>query len=166
MNLDGWQVYELANAKNHPDRIALLKEWHKDGGIMIMGYQLFRILANYAGKSKKLKAVFNDTLTDPGPDLVICDEGHMLKNDASAVSKAMNKIRTKRRVILTGTPLQNNLIECELKPLNFIPTALQALFLRVPSRRILNSLLLTGGWHNNLPRGSDWWLVVPAAGWL
>ncbi len=42
---------------------------------------------------------------------MICDEGHLLKNEKSALNKAVNRIRTLRRIILTGTPLQNNLKE-------------------------------------------------------
>ncbi|KAL5011678.1 hypothetical protein ScPMuIL_010229 [Solemya velum] len=109
---DDFLVHELSSVKANWPRAQALQEWHKDGGIMIIGYEMFRNLTQGRHcKTKKLKKIFSDTLVDPGPDLVVCDEGHILKNDASAISKATNKIRTKRRIILTGTPLQNNLEE-------------------------------------------------------
>lgn len=61
-----------------------------------------------------LKKKIEDVLLKPGADLVICDEGHMIKNRKSGTSLAVNEIRTKRRIILTGTPIQNNLKECML----------------------------------------------------
>lgn len=38
--------------------------------------------------------------------LLLCDEGHRLKNSGSDTFKALNKLRVKRRVILSGTPIQ------------------------------------------------------------
>ncbi|ETO16802.1 DNA repair and recombination protein RAD54, partial [Reticulomyxa filosa] len=43
--------------------------------------------------------------------LVICDEGHRLKNYKSGVFKAVSQVKTERRLLLSGTPIQNNLIE-------------------------------------------------------
>ncbi|KAF7668687.1 hypothetical protein LDENG_00294610 [Lucifuga dentata] len=106
------EVTELATIKRPQERAYALQSWHECGGVIIMGYEMYRNLSQGRNiKSKKLKETFQKTLVDPGPDLVICDEGHILKNETSAVSKAMNSIRTRRRVVLTGTPLQNNLIE-------------------------------------------------------
>uniref|UniRef100_A0A8C3YAC1 DNA helicase n=1 Tax=Catharus ustulatus TaxID=91951 RepID=A0A8C3YAC1_CATUS len=105
-------VYELATVKRPQERSYMLQQWQDDGGVMIIGYEMYRNLAQGRNvKSRKLKEIFNKALVDPGPDFVVCDEGHILKNEASAVSKAMNSIRSRRRIILTGTPLQNNLIE-------------------------------------------------------
>ncbi|XP_078068033.1 transcriptional regulator ATRX isoform X2 [Mustelus asterias] len=106
------EVNELATVKRPQERSYMLERWMEDGGVMILGYEMYRNLAQGRNvKSRKLKEIFQKTLVDPGPDFVVCDEGHILKNEASAISKAMNSIRTKRRIILTGTPLQNNLVE-------------------------------------------------------
>ncbi|XP_067663405.1 transcriptional regulator ATRX-like isoform X2 [Haliotis asinina] len=109
---DQLDVYEISSVKQNWPRADYLKDWHEGGGIMIIGYEMYRNLTQSARiKNKKLKAIFQKTLVDPGPDLVVCDEGHILKNDSSAISQALNKVRTRRRVVLTGTPLQNNLLE-------------------------------------------------------
>jgi SNF2 family DNA or RNA helicase len=44
-------------------------------------------------------------------DYVILDEGHLIKNPSTKTSKAMHMLRSHNRLILTGTPVQNNLCE-------------------------------------------------------
>jgi len=110
---DDINVHEISGEKDNWGRTDRLRYWRKNGGAMIMGYDMFRNLTNEKAKKfkKKQKEVFHECLVDPGPDLVICDEGHILKNTKSALNIAMNRIKTRRRIILTGTPLQNNLSE-------------------------------------------------------
>lgn len=44
-------------------------------------------------------------------EYLIFDEAHMLKNMKSGRYQSLIKIRSRRRVLLTGTPVQNNLVE-------------------------------------------------------
>lgn len=48
---------------------------------------------------------------DPGPDILVCDEAHMIKNRKADITQALRQVRTHRRIALTGSPLQNNLLE-------------------------------------------------------
>lgn len=43
--------------------------------------------------------------------LLLCDEGHRLKNGESLTFTALDSLNVKRRVILSGTPIQNDLSE-------------------------------------------------------
>uniref|UniRef100_A0A0N5CUH7 Transcriptional regulator ATRX n=1 Tax=Thelazia callipaeda TaxID=103827 RepID=A0A0N5CUH7_THECL len=119
-NLATINVMELDSFKDYGSRRIALRNWFQseEPSVMIIGYDMFRILTqDHDDKSTKNKRLakfqpeFRKFLQDPGPDLIVCDEAHKLKNDDSALAKTMSKIRTKRRLCLTGTPLQNNLME-------------------------------------------------------
>ena len=112
-------VYMVAeNCRTPADRLRTISQWRHDGGVLIMGYEMYRKLTlgrrkqpgkdgpEADGSSELLEA-----LVRPGPDIVICDEGHRLKNRDAGISQALKAIRTQRRVVLTGYPLQNNLEE-------------------------------------------------------
>ncbi|KAL5277880.1 ATRX family protein [Megaselia abdita] len=107
------EVYDLSRFKDKATRIFKLQEWFEEGGVCIMGYDMYRIFSNEKAKGlkKKQRETLMNSLIDPGPDIVVCDEGHLLKNEKTSISKAVTRMRTRRRVVLTGTPLQNNLKE-------------------------------------------------------
>ncbi len=96
-----------------------IKSWFESGGVMIIGNDMIRNLTNPNCKfvNKTWCKKYTRYLANPGPHLVVLDEGHLLKNEKTALFKAMSKIKTRRRVVLTGNPLQNNLPEyhCMIK---------------------------------------------------
>ncbi|VVD00578.1 unnamed protein product [Leptidea sinapis] len=99
--------------KQNKERASQLQQWFQNGGVCVLGYEMFRNLSAENSKKYKKKMLknFQESLVDPGPDLVVCDEGHLLKNEKTSLSQAMNRVLTRRRIVLTGTPLQNNLKE-------------------------------------------------------
>lgn len=54
-----------------------------------------------------------DELVDASVDLLICDEAHRLKNATTATKGAMalHSLNCRKRILLTGTPIQNDLDE-------------------------------------------------------
>ncbi|XP_072942561.1 uncharacterized protein [Epargyreus clarus] len=109
------QVFELSKLKKTYERAYQLEDWYNGGGIFIIGYELFRSLTTLDPVLDDIRPTIvnkiRHALLDPGPDVVICDEGHLLKNDSSVLAVAMSRVATRRRIVLTGTPMQNNLRE-------------------------------------------------------
>lgn len=107
--------FSCRDGKTKQQRHRVVIDWYKNKGVLIVGYDSFHSLlktsenSNVSSVPKKVV----EALLDPGPDLVVCDEGHLIKNGNLNRSKAIAKIKTKRRIILTGTPMQNNLTECK-----------------------------------------------------
>lgn len=48
-------------------------------------------------------------LKEGGIGLILCDEGHKLKNRNTKTVRTLESLGVRRRIILTGTPIQNNL---------------------------------------------------------
>lgn len=65
--------------------------------VMIVGYE-------------KLRSISAD-LKKASIDIIICDEGHRLKTATNKSAQAILSLQTDRRVILSGTPIQNDLGE-------------------------------------------------------
>lgn len=54
----------------------------------------------------------NIKILGSGPvGMLLCDEGHRLKNSQSQTFQALNSLQVERRIILSGTPIQNDLTE-------------------------------------------------------
>lgn len=78
---------------------ASLDQWVKNGGVLLIGYECLRNIIN--GKNKKCEGQPN-RIQLQNPQLLICDEGHRLKNESSFTVPALTSIRCKRKIILTG----------------------------------------------------------------
>ncbi|PWN48636.1 hypothetical protein IE53DRAFT_389144 [Violaceomyces palustris] len=67
--------------------------------VLVIGYEKMRSCI------KTLKEA------QPPIGLIVCDEGHRLKSRDAKTTKMFDDLRTPRRVILSGTPIQNDLSE-------------------------------------------------------
>ncbi|KAI3459053.1 hypothetical protein Pfo_015716 [Paulownia fortunei] len=92
-------------------RIELLLKWRTKGGVFLIGYSAFRNLSlgKYV-KDRDMAREISHALQD-GPDILVCDEAHIIKNTRADTTQALKQVKCQRRIALTGSPLQNNLME-------------------------------------------------------
>ncbi len=108
--------------------VTLINNWRKEFrkwlGLDRLGVYVFddskkRITEFTKGKTypigiigyEKLRTVAEDLKKGHGIDIVIADEGHRLKTAKNKSAQAIRSLNTSRRVILSGTPIQNDLSE-------------------------------------------------------
>nr|KYP74497.1 Transcriptional regulator ATRX [Cajanus cajan] len=92
-------------------RAELLAKWRSKGGVFLIGYTAFRNLSfGKHVKDRNMAREICHALQD-GPDILVCDEAHMIKNTKADVTQALKQVKCQRRIALTGSPLQNNLME-------------------------------------------------------
>ncbi|KAJ4837536.1 hypothetical protein Tsubulata_045657 [Turnera subulata] len=92
-------------------RAELFAKWRRKGGIFLIGYTAFRNLSLGKNvKDRNMAREISSALQD-GPDILVCDEAHMIKNTRADTTQALKLVKCQRRIALTGSPLQNNLME-------------------------------------------------------
>lgn len=65
---DDFEVFELVSFKQNYERHHQVKEWLRCGGVLIIGYDMFRNITNMANKRlpKKIRNTFQTAFVDPG----------------------------------------------------------------------------------------------------
>jgi DNA repair and recombination RAD54-like protein len=82
-----------------------LLSWSEGNSVIGLSYTLFTNLTKEGG-SGKMRKLFLER-----PDLLVLDEGHIPRNKDSLIYKALDQVRTRKRIVLSGTPFQNNFDE-------------------------------------------------------
>ncbi|CAH1765977.1 6774_t:CDS:10, partial [Entrophospora sp. SA101] len=89
------RVYKYSSNRSFEE----LELWWMNGGALLIGYEMLR---SYLKSDSDSKYFLNSSL-------FIADEGHILKTATTILPTKLRELVTKSRIVLTGTPLQNNL---------------------------------------------------------
>ncbi|USW51792.1 Putative helicase, P-loop containing nucleoside triphosphate hydrolase, SNF2-like domain superfamily [Septoria linicola] len=118
--IDKWASHVFTNiaaiesGRKPYEVVEVLKDWYRLGGVLFMTYALFQKYVNWRDVKEDALADLGaqlDRYLIEGPEIVVADEVHMLKNSNAKVTQAAKKLRTESRIGLTGTPMSNDVDE-------------------------------------------------------
>ncbi|KAL2461110.1 SNF2 domain-containing protein CLASSY 4-like [Abeliophyllum distichum] len=90
-------------------RFVKVTSWLTSSSILGVSYPLFEKLAGDRQQKGQHDQIRKYLLNSPG--LLVLDEGHTPRSDQSLTWKALTSVATSRRIMLSGTPFQNNFEE-------------------------------------------------------
>ncbi|KAJ4872089.1 SNF2 domain-containing protein CLASSY 1 [Raphanus sativus] len=91
------------------DCLDKIQKWHAQPSVLVMGYTSFLTLMREDSKFAHRKYMAKVLRESPG--LLVLDEGHNPRSTKSRLRKALMKVDTDLRVLLSGTLFQNNFCE-------------------------------------------------------
>jgi DNA repair and recombination RAD54-like protein len=100
---DAVTPFAIDGKASKEELIQQIRQWSIASGravtrpVLIVSYETLRLYVEEFGQTQI--------------GLMLCDEGHRLKNGDSLTFVALNSLNVQRRVILSGTPIQNDLSE-------------------------------------------------------
>ncbi|KAI9677436.1 MAG: hypothetical protein M1817_006390 [Caeruleum heppii] len=99
------------------DRLLEISGWYEEGGILLISYDMFRLMIRNKPTKTRPQPLDEDqheqarSMLLEGPNIIVADEAHKLRNGRSGISAAASQFKSKSRIALTGSPLANNLEE-------------------------------------------------------
>jgi SNF2 family DNA or RNA helicase len=108
---------KITTAFTLQERLQEVSDWNEEGGVLIMSYDLFRTWILNRETNKRGKPLSDSDFERvrecllEGPNIIVADEAHKMKNPFTGISKAAMQFRSKSRIALTGSPLANNLVD-------------------------------------------------------
>ncbi|KAL3688893.1 hypothetical protein R1sor_015202 [Riccia sorocarpa] len=96
------------------NRAKVLKEWQGSRGVLLMSYHLFSNLVEKGVSEQTLPGSLDHRISKvliEAPGLVVLDEGHLVRTKRTKILQSLMQMRTKRRILLSGTLFQNNFKE-------------------------------------------------------
>ncbi|XP_023513053.1 protein CHROMATIN REMODELING 35-like [Cucurbita pepo subsp. pepo] len=111
-----WQVEDIplydfysVKADNRAQQLTVLNQWVEHKSILFLGYKQFSTIVCDVETNAASTACQNILLKVPS--ILILDEGHTPRNENTDILQTLAKVRTPRKVVLSGTLYQNHVKE-------------------------------------------------------
>ncbi|KAJ5573641.1 SNF2 family helicase/ATPase [Penicillium hispanicum] len=92
-------------------KLETIKAWNDEGGVLILSYEMLCIMLHRNHRLSDPDRKLLGQMLLSGPNIVVADEAHRLKNPFTMLSQTISQIKTKCRIAMTGSPLANSLTE-------------------------------------------------------